>query len=460
MFLWLLLLLCVARSEIEEALLDKDLYKVLGVEKDSSTKDIKKAYRKLAQVHHPDKSTKANKDANEGIFMEIAAAYEVLSDEEQREEYDALRGARARARADSGGGRGGYHEQQRYQYQDYQEEARRQYQEYQEYQREQYERQRQQHEQYYQQQEHYHRRRRRQQEAYQQAYAEYMDEMESINSHNNFGPVFTDAFYPSGAVLLPYNPIMVSAEGTHFALLDVNCTLAVYRGNPDQLMSYLLRADSLELDNVASFENLYKSDNKDDPTSSSSLHGQCFTGLDDSGVIRIFAGHPDDIHSREVWASSLDDQEMNSLQSFYKRYYLELSDTGELFVLSLTAGSSEAECVWATTSCNVYIAIMKDVQNDVGKKLIQGFRLMKSIIRKVHAQLGYSILDFRDEYSKNGLKSAVKELLLNSIWGALNSINDIVRAFITTLTTIFNDAFVIKRLRGRGRDSSSRQWNN
>ena len=215
-------------------------------------------YRKLAQVHHPDKSTKANKEANEAIFMEIAAAYEVLSDEDQREEYDALRAARGRA---SRGGNGRTHDQQqRYQYQDYQEEARRQYQEYQ---REYFEQQRQQYENYHQQQqEYYQRQHQRQQQAFQRAYEEYMEEMEAANSHNNFGPVFTGAFYPSGSVILPYNPIIVSAERSHFALLDLNCTLAVYRGNPDELMSYLLRADNLDLSDIPYFKELYKSDIK------------------------------------------------------------------------------------------------------------------------------------------------------------------------------------------------------
>ena len=268
-----------------------------------------------------------------------------------------------------------------------------------------------------------------------------MEEMEMANSHNNFGPVFTGAFYPSGSVILPYNPIIVSAERSHFALLDLNCTLAVYRGNPDELMSYLLRADSLDLSDIPYFKELYKSDNKADPSSSSALQGQCFTGLDDFGVIRIFAGHPDNVYSREVWASSSsDDRENDSYQSLYQRFYLELSDTGELFVLSLTAGSSEAQCVWATTSCNVYIAIMKDVQNDVGRRLVQGFKIMRSLVRKVSTQLVYSIVDFKDEYSNNGLKSACRELFLNSIWGLINSIDDVVKGVLTTFMKMMKTA--------------------
>jgi curved DNA-binding protein len=66
----------------------KDYYKILGVTKDASTKDIKKAYRKLAAKHHPDKNPD-DKTAEEK-FKEINEANEVLSDKEKREKYDTL----------------------------------------------------------------------------------------------------------------------------------------------------------------------------------------------------------------------------------------------------------------------------------------------------------------------------------------------------------------------------------
>ncbi|HET7480580.1 MAG TPA: molecular chaperone DnaJ [Rubrobacteraceae bacterium] len=64
----------------------KDLYKVLGVEKEASQDDIRRAYRKLARKHHPD----ANRDdpKAEDRFKEIQSAYEILSDPNKRREYD------------------------------------------------------------------------------------------------------------------------------------------------------------------------------------------------------------------------------------------------------------------------------------------------------------------------------------------------------------------------------------
>ncbi len=58
------------------------LYETLGVEKDCSAADIKKAYRKLSRLHHPDKG------GDEHKFKEINAAYEILSDPENRAKYD------------------------------------------------------------------------------------------------------------------------------------------------------------------------------------------------------------------------------------------------------------------------------------------------------------------------------------------------------------------------------------
>lgn len=68
----------------------KDYYEVLGVEKTATADEIKKAYRKLAKKYHPDANSD-NKEEAEKKFKEIAEAYEVLSDEGKRKQYDNFR---------------------------------------------------------------------------------------------------------------------------------------------------------------------------------------------------------------------------------------------------------------------------------------------------------------------------------------------------------------------------------
>jgi len=68
---------------------EKDLYATLGVPKDASTAEIKKAYRKLARELHPDKNPGDAKA--EARFKEVSSAYDVLSDEGRRKEYDEAR---------------------------------------------------------------------------------------------------------------------------------------------------------------------------------------------------------------------------------------------------------------------------------------------------------------------------------------------------------------------------------
>lgn len=84
---------------------DKDFYKTLGVDKGVSDADLKKTYRKLARKYHPDSNQ--GDPAAEAKFKEISEAYSVLSDAEQREEYDQLRAMGSGARFTAGGGGAG-----------------------------------------------------------------------------------------------------------------------------------------------------------------------------------------------------------------------------------------------------------------------------------------------------------------------------------------------------------------
>ncbi|MFI5430061.1 molecular chaperone DnaJ [Aeromicrobium sp. UC242_57] len=83
----------------------KDFYKVLGVKKDASADEIKKAYRKLARDNHPD-SNPGNAAAEER-FKEISEAYAVLSSVDKRKEYDEQRSMFGQFRGNPGGGFGG-----------------------------------------------------------------------------------------------------------------------------------------------------------------------------------------------------------------------------------------------------------------------------------------------------------------------------------------------------------------
>ncbi len=88
--------------------LEKDFYKILGVSTDASDAELKKVYRKLARENHPDSNPGDEKA--EQRFKEVSEAYSVLSDPEQRAEYDQIRamsqgGARFTA---GGGGAGGF----------------------------------------------------------------------------------------------------------------------------------------------------------------------------------------------------------------------------------------------------------------------------------------------------------------------------------------------------------------
>ena len=87
--------------------LKKDFYAILGVAKDADVSEIKKAYRKKAKELHPDRNPQDQ--AAEEKFKQVGEAYSVLSDKEQRKQYDAIRQMGAGgARFTPGAGPGGF----------------------------------------------------------------------------------------------------------------------------------------------------------------------------------------------------------------------------------------------------------------------------------------------------------------------------------------------------------------
>ena len=84
--------------------LEKDFYQILGVSKDVSDAELKKTFRKLARKHHPDSNPGDAKA--EAKFKEISEAYDVLSDPQQREEYDQIRAMGAGGARFTSGGQG------------------------------------------------------------------------------------------------------------------------------------------------------------------------------------------------------------------------------------------------------------------------------------------------------------------------------------------------------------------
>ena len=82
----------------------RDYYEVLGVERGASDKDIKKAYRRMAMKHHPDRNPD-DKNAEES-FKEVNEAFEVLSDKQKKAAYDQY--GHAGVDSSMGGGAGGF----------------------------------------------------------------------------------------------------------------------------------------------------------------------------------------------------------------------------------------------------------------------------------------------------------------------------------------------------------------
>ena len=85
----------------------RDYYEILGISRDASPEEIKKAYRRLAIKYHPDRNPDNSKEAEEK-FKEVSEAYKILSDSEKRQIYDQYGHAGLEAEVGAGAGFGGF----------------------------------------------------------------------------------------------------------------------------------------------------------------------------------------------------------------------------------------------------------------------------------------------------------------------------------------------------------------
>src|SRR3954471_16915483 len=79
----------------------RDYYEILGVPRSASQAEIKKAFRKLAREHHPDRNP--GDTAAEERFKEVQHAYDVLGDDKKRKDYDRFGAQNGRGAAGAGG---------------------------------------------------------------------------------------------------------------------------------------------------------------------------------------------------------------------------------------------------------------------------------------------------------------------------------------------------------------------
>lgn len=351
-----------------DALIEKDLYKDLGLKSNASIKEIKKAFRQLATKHHPDKSSLKDKEINKAIFHDIAQAYEVLSNQDQKQEYDDMRqmGSQRSSYNNNQQNRGSSRKYEQHRQQDYED--------------------------------HY--------SAF-FSFDEWVEEAENIQEQeahfsSRYRPIISGPILPARQIIFPYQPIMVSEDNSYFALLDIHCSFGVYKGDIDILIRHLLVADEAPDLTMMPLELKFRTEG--DP----SLKGECFAGLDEEGTLKVYAGSPDyPERSRPIWSSNPPTKEI--YRSYFTRFYVELSMSGELAVRMLEAGNSESQCVWSTTSCNKYVALLKDVKGHVVETLISVQQDLKDLLQWIKSKTAVIHEQFIDKQKWSSVFKITRE---------------------------------------------------
>lgn len=373
MILLLIVSFVFATYELDDALMEKDLYKILGLTKHASMKDIKRSFRKLAQKHHPDKAKPENIKHNEWVFRGIAEAYEVLSSKTHKAEYDlrrkhreqdAIRAKTAKATTQKS------NSDKATKFSDivnaFEDGA----------------------------------------DDITDSFGTFADNfLVSDNSQNPdyFQPSvtgprlnakqvrimllmqpivvhFKSSTITTLQILFPYDPILATADRSTFALLDETCSIVVLKGDLDAFVrNVLIHGYGMGVNGTESsdFDELYRT------PSFPYLQGFCFAGLGETGVLQIFKGHPVGYNYYSVWTSARGDGENNNKQhDAYDSYELQLSTEGTLTVYRFNRHrhhfhAHARQCIWSSASatCNEFTASVRTNIKFIGLELKRFFSL-------------------------------------------------------------------------------------
>ena len=413
-------------SELAEDVIEKDLYKVLGLQGSATKKEIKDAYRRLAKVHHPDKSAPKDRDMNAKVFRDVAEAYEVLSSEAGRREYDNRRSFHRSSEQyfNSFERPSDYHQRDRrrstHQYEqhyppqeDFDDQAfmyeqAHMEQAYMEYMHKYAESMRHFEEYLYQQ---------------ERAYMEHMSDegkeyiYEEGRASQQMAPFLVGSHMQEGDVLFPYSPILTASDGSHFALLDGACRFVVYEGDPGRFLQELyVSGGDLSRLSWGQYRELYSSPSHEE------LESQCFAGLDRGGTFKIFRGHPDAYNYFEpIWRTERqdDDDFDDELGNMVREFFLDLSSTGEASIRSVTLGDAQSQCIWSTLSCNEVLSIVKDAWNDV-----------RGVLGALPVRLNYARRVLREVRQTRGRMGVVVVVLRSTLFSVAHTALTLVRTLV------------------------------
>lgn len=197
----------------------------------------------------------------------------------------------------------------------------------------------------------------------------------------SFRPTVTGSVIHAREVMFPYDPIITS-DG-YYALLDLTCSMVVFEGSPREFLATYESTNDMSIASQLHGPQLFSTPGH------ASLGGACFAGLNDRGDLQVVAGHPTHYQTTLLWSTGEAEGGNEYFTSFFRRYYLELSDTGELSVRMLAAGSGDEVCVWSTRSCNSVLSALLSIQHSVASNIGKLFPPIRNIFATIRRILQY-----------------------------------------------------------------------